>query len=103
MAWGWPRATGSPGGSTHATLTVMDTVGLRELRQSASEIMRRVEAGESITVTVSGRAVATLVPPGRRSWRRYDEIEDLFAGPDDPSSRTDRERVDDQVQDPWTR
>jgi prevent-host-death family protein len=33
----------------------MDRVGLRELRQQANEIVRRVEAGESSVVTVSGR------------------------------------------------
>ncbi|MFZ0160929.1 MAG: type II toxin-antitoxin system prevent-host-death family antitoxin [Kineosporiaceae bacterium] len=40
----------------------METVGVRELRQNASEVLRRVVAGESITVTDRGRAVARLIP-----------------------------------------
>lgn len=40
----------------------MSTVGVRELRQNASEILREVEAGEAATVTVAGRPVAQIVP-----------------------------------------
>src|SRR5262249_16010784 len=40
----------------------MATVGVRELRQRASELLRRVEAGESIEVTDRGRPVAILAP-----------------------------------------
>ncbi|MHB2022141.1 MAG: type II toxin-antitoxin system Phd/YefM family antitoxin [Mycobacteriales bacterium] len=40
----------------------MTTVGVRELRQRASELLRRVEAGESIEVTDRGRPVALLTP-----------------------------------------
>lgn len=40
----------------------MATVGIRELRQRASELLRRVEAGESIEVTDRGRPVAVLAP-----------------------------------------
>jgi prevent-host-death family protein len=40
----------------------MGTVGLRELRQDASDLVRRVEAGEVIEVTVSGRLAARLIP-----------------------------------------
>jgi len=41
-------------------------VGIRELRQSASELLRRVERGETIEVTDRGRPVALLapIPPG---------------------------------------
>jgi len=45
----------------------MGTVGVRELRQRASELLRRVEAGESIEVTDRGRAVAILTPVKRVS------------------------------------
>lgn len=45
----------------------MESVGVRELRQRASELLRRVEAGESIEVTDRGRAVAVLVPIRRGS------------------------------------
>lgn len=37
-------------------------IPLRELRNNASAILRRVEAGERFTVTVSGRPVADLGP-----------------------------------------
>ena len=33
----------------------MSEIGLRELRHKASELVRRAEAGEHLTVTVAGR------------------------------------------------
>ncbi|MBV9593397.1 MAG: type II toxin-antitoxin system prevent-host-death family antitoxin [Actinobacteria bacterium] len=46
----------------------MTTVGVRELRQRASELLRRVEQGETIEVTDRGRPVAVLAPiPDRGS------------------------------------
>ena len=40
----------------------MVTVGVRELRQRASELLRQVEAGETIEITDRGRPVALLTP-----------------------------------------
>ena len=40
----------------------MTSVGVRELRQRASELLRRVEDGESIQITDRGRPVAVLGP-----------------------------------------
>lgn len=40
----------------------MTSVGVRELRQRASELLRRVEGGESIEITDRGRPVAVLAP-----------------------------------------
>jgi len=40
----------------------MNTVGVRELRQNASAVLRRVKAGEILEVTERGRPVARLVP-----------------------------------------
>lgn len=40
----------------------MASVGITELRQRASELIRRVEAGESIEITDRGRPVAVLGP-----------------------------------------
>src|SRR4051794_41645745 len=40
----------------------MASVGVRELRQRASELLRRVSAGETIEVTDRGRPVALLTP-----------------------------------------
>jgi prevent-host-death family protein len=44
----------------------MATVSVRELRNRTSEVMARVEAGEAVTLTVRGRAIADIVPHGRR-------------------------------------
>jgi prevent-host-death family protein len=41
----------------------MTTIGIRELRQNASEYIRRVKAGETVIVTERGKPVAHLVPP----------------------------------------
>lgn len=40
----------------------MASVGVRELRQRASELLRRVEHGEVIEITDRGRPVAQLSP-----------------------------------------
>lgn len=39
------------------------TVGVRDLKNRLSEFLRRVAAGERITVTDRGRPVALLTPP----------------------------------------
>ncbi|MFP5336067.1 MAG: type II toxin-antitoxin system Phd/YefM family antitoxin [Actinomycetes bacterium] len=79
----------------------MSDVGLRELRQSASELVRRVEAGEEITITVSGRPSARLVPARPTPWRSWAEIADLFRGAADPSWEQDRALLDTDLHDPW--
>jgi prevent-host-death family protein len=40
----------------------MTSVGVRELRQRASELLRLVENGETVEVTDRGRPVALLTP-----------------------------------------
>jgi prevent-host-death family protein len=54
----------------------MSSVPSRELRNDTSGVLRRVEAGERVTVTVNGRPVAELVPVqrSRRSWIHRDEL-----------------------------
>lgn len=37
-------------------------MSVRELRNQVSDVLRRVEGGEPVTVTVNGRPVAALVP-----------------------------------------
>lgn len=80
----------------------MTTVGLRELRQNASEIVRRVEAGETVTITVSGRPAAVMRGVADRAWRRHEDIADLFTGPEDPQWLRDRDLLDGRPRDPWS-
>jgi prevent-host-death family protein len=40
----------------------MTTVGIRELRQNASAVLRKVVAGETVEVTEHGRPIARIVP-----------------------------------------
>ena len=80
---------------------VAKAVGLRELRQDASELVRRVEAGEEIDITVSGRLAARLVPMKPAQWRRWADIADLFTGPADPDWERDRDLVDQAFHERW--
>lgn len=41
---------------------VSSSISVRELRNKVSEVLRRVEAGERLTVTVDRRPVAEIVP-----------------------------------------
>ena len=53
----------------------MTDIPARELRNDVSAVLRRVEAGEHLRVTVSGRAVAELVPlrtrPASAPWEAF--------------------------------
>jgi prevent-host-death family protein len=79
----------------------MGEVGLREMRQNASELVRRAQAGEQVMITVAGRPAAMLGPVSPRAWRRWDDIADIFAAPADKDWARDRELVDHSVDDPW--
>lgn len=47
-----------------ATLNTMETVTHREMRNRSGEILRRVEAGESVLVSNNGHLAALIVPVG---------------------------------------
>jgi prevent-host-death family protein len=50
-------------------------VSVRELRNQTAQVLRRVEAGEHLTVTVDRRPVAELVPlPARATWVRKERV-----------------------------
>jgi len=49
----------------------MREIGVRDLKANLSEVLRDVEAGEQVRVTVRGRPVADLVPASRP--QRYSE------------------------------
>lgn len=50
-------------------------VASRELRNNTRRLLERVEAGESVTITVDGRPIAVLQPVGRRPrWLSRDEF-----------------------------
>ena len=91
----------------------MASSGIRELRQRASELLRRVEAGETIEITDRGRPVAVLAPlPNQRPIERLRASGDLepagadlknlpeplplAAGQEPPSSILDRLRRDER-------
>ncbi len=58
----------------------MRTIAQRELRNQTARVLRLVEAGERVRVTVNGRPVADLVPIGvaRRTFVPREEVEQLL-------------------------
>jgi prevent-host-death family protein len=65
----------------------MREIPQRELRNNVAAVLREVEAGESLRVTVRGRPVADLVPIGaRKRSLSPDDVERIVArAPLDPS------------------
>ena len=79
----------------------MHEVGLREMRQNASDLVRRAQAGERVTITVAGRPAAVLGPVSPRTWRAWDDLAGVFDQPTDPRWADDRNLLDDTLADPW--
>jgi prevent-host-death family protein len=67
----------------------------RELRNNVSAVLREVEAGQALTVTVRGRAVAELVPisPKKHHLSPVDVECIVRDAPLDPGFAADVERV----------
>ena len=49
----------------------MNEAGIRQARQNLSGLLAEVARGREITITDRGRPVARLVPPSRRTSRRF--------------------------------
>jgi prevent-host-death family protein len=79
----------------------MQEVGLREVRQNASELVRRAQAGERLTITVSGRPAASLGPVEVASWVSWEVVADVFVGPGDATWGADCDQLDGTPRDPW--
>lgn len=68
----------------------------RELRNNTAGVLRRVEGGESVVITVRGRPVADLVPhqPEGPRWLGPDEVMEIVTKYSaDPGLRDDLERI----------
>jgi len=78
------------------------TVPQKELRNNIGEVLRRAEAGEEITITVSGRPVAQLGPARTRQWVPSAQLADLWAAPVDQTLEKDLEAMEGELIDPWS-
>jgi prevent-host-death family protein len=72
-----------------------------ELRKKVSEVLRRVEAGETLTVTVAGRDIAELSPLRKRHWVSGPALSKVWQGPAPRDFERDVSAVDQSVVDPY--
>jgi prevent-host-death family protein len=79
----------------------MQTIPQKELRNHVGEVLRRAEAGEQFTITVSGRPVAQLGPLRARQWVPASQLADLWTAPPDPTLDRDLELLGGELADPW--
>ncbi len=80
----------------------MSTIPQKELRNKVGEVLRRAEAGEEITITVSGRPVAQLGPARTRQWVPGSQLGELWSSPADPTLVQDLEKLGGELTDPWS-
>lgn len=78
----------------------MDVTPQKELRNHIGEVLRRVEAGENLTVPVSGRPVAELRPTGRRRWVGGAVLARVWQGTTPQEMEADLGRLDAEIVDP---
>ncbi|NYD55287.1 type II toxin-antitoxin system Phd/YefM family antitoxin [Microbacterium pseudoresistens] len=85
----------------------MAEVAARELRNDTAGVLRRVEAGEDVTITVHGHPVARVVPiRSQRRWANTAELLDIVENHQaDPGLRVQLTELvgemTDEATDPW--
>jgi prevent-host-death family protein len=84
----------------------MTVIPQRTLRNDVADVLRRAEAGEQFTITVSGRPVAQLGPvvdDGPKRFVPAAEFNEMIAewGPADPSFMEDIRSFGGGVVDPF--
>jgi prevent-host-death family protein len=77
------------------------TIPQKALRNEIGEILRRAEAGERFTITVSGRPVAELGPTSRRSWVSGPGLKSVFDTPPPRTLSEDLHRFPATLADPF--
>jgi prevent-host-death family protein len=80
----------------------MTTIPQKELRNHVGEVLRRAEAGEQFTITVSGRPIAQLGPIRARQWVPSAQLADLWTSPPDLTLEEDLQALGGELNDPWT-
>lgn len=84
----------------------MRAVAQRELRNDVGRVLREVDAGETVEITVRGRVVAELGPPRRRELTRAAVALELLADPTDaaclPELLADRRAAEAEERGLWT-
>lgn len=81
----------------------MATIPQKELRNASGEILRRAEAGETITVTVSGRPVAQIGPIARKTWVPSEQLAPIWRTPAPAGLQEDLAGFDVELDDPYER
>lgn len=79
----------------------MATIPQKELRNQVGEVLRRVEEGETLTVTVAGRPVAELGPARRRRWVSGAALAGIWRGDAPRSLESDLAGLQAEVVDPF--
>ena len=79
----------------------MSDIPQKELRNNVGEVLRRAEAGETLTVTVAGRPVAELGPAHRRRWVSGAALARIWRGKAPQGLDADLERLPAGVIDPF--
>ena len=90
-------------------MKIVPTIPQKDLRNKIGEILRRAEAGEEFTITVSGRPVAKLGPlpfvaqseAEASPWVDSAELADLLSLPAMPDWLEDLEQASGELRDPW--
>jgi prevent-host-death family protein len=77
------------------------TIPQKELRNNVAEVLRRAEAGEEFTITVSGRPVARLGPAAKRRWVDGHALKSVFDTPAPRSLAKDLEQFPAALEDPF--
>lgn len=79
----------------------MGTIPQKDLRNNVGEVLRRAEAGEALTITVSGRPVAELGPVKGKRWVGGADLRAVFRTPAPETLAADLEELPAELADPF--
>ena len=79
----------------------MTTIPQKELRNNIAYVLRRAEAGEEFTITVSGRPVAHLGPAAKRRWVGGPALKAVFETPAPETLAEELKRLPAALTDPF--
>jgi prevent-host-death family protein len=79
----------------------MPTIPQKELRNNISDVLRRAEAGEEFTITVSGRPAAHLGPAAPQQWVSGPRLRAIWTTPAPTTLAQELDRLPGELVDPF--